>query len=64
MHLRQFDPDNPVINKTNWRTQIARVLEHFDWKAVQNDVSPFLERQEEVEMLTCERVLKLLDDRA
>ena len=59
--LHQFAPDNPVINETSWRRQIASVLERLDWKAVRNDVSPFLERQEEVEMLTREGVLKLLE---
>jgi predicted nucleotidyltransferase component of viral defense system len=58
--LHQFDAGYPVMTKSNWRTQIAQVLERFDWKAVRNDVSPFLERQEEGKMLTCENVVKLL----
>ncbi len=58
--LHQFDAGYPLMTTCNWRTQIARILERFDWKAVQNDVSPFLERQEEREMLTYESVVKLL----
>ncbi len=60
--LHQFDSNHPVISKTNWRLQIASVLERLDWKSVRNDVSPFLERQEEMEMLTRESVLKLLHE--
>jgi hypothetical protein len=52
-------PDDP-LNKQNWRTAVAGRLSSVDWRQVREDVSPFLERKQEEEMLTAETFSSLL----
>ena len=44
----------------NWRNLIAEQVATMDWKRVVADVQPFLERSEEIALLTRENVLRLL----
>ena len=44
-----------------WRTLVAERITAMDWDRVVADVAPFLERSEEIELLTRDNVLNLLN---
>lgn len=58
--LRQSRWDGPEITEANWRLVFAEKIERIDWQKVIQDVSPFIERTPDLEMLTKEHTLKLL----
>ena len=43
-----------------WRTLVSDRLKEMDWDRVVADVGPFLERSQEIEVLTLENLLSLL----
>ena len=49
---------------SDWRTLVAERVSAMDWDRVLADVAPFLERSEDIAMLTRATVLDLLTDRA
>jgi len=58
--LEQTDWDGPAVTERNWQALLRECLEGVAWDAVREDVAPFLERSEEVELLTRENVFSLL----
>jgi predicted nucleotidyltransferase component of viral defense system len=58
--LRQTGWDGPVANEQNWRDILCQRLRNIDWKKSVTDVTPFLERSNEVALLTKENFEKLL----
>jgi hypothetical protein len=58
--LTQSKWQGPVISKVNWRQVAGDVVAKADWKKVRSDVYPFLERPGDIELLSQERVLKIL----
>ncbi|MEA1928766.1 MAG: nucleotidyl transferase AbiEii/AbiGii toxin family protein, partial [Candidatus Auribacterota bacterium] len=50
----------PVITKENWRSIITDRLDKLDWVRAVEDVDPFLERHDDLKLLTRENVLQLL----
>jgi hypothetical protein len=48
------------IKAATWRRAVCVRLESLDWKAVVRDLSPFLERQDDLTQLTPELVTKLV----
>lgn len=58
--LRQTGREVGDSEIADWRTLVADRVGRMDWGRVIADVAPFLERQEEIEMLTPENVLALL----
>lgn len=50
----------PPVNSENWRGLLWAKLKDANWKAAIQDVRPFLERADEVELLTPENCRKLL----
>jgi hypothetical protein len=44
----------------NWRRIVAERMENIPWDRAVKDVSPFLERSQDVSLLTLENVRKLL----
>jgi predicted nucleotidyltransferase component of viral defense system len=44
----------------NWRRLVAKHLDKIDWDQAVKDVSPFLERQKDVSLLTLENIRSLL----
>jgi predicted nucleotidyltransferase component of viral defense system len=61
--LRQTGWEGPVLDENNWRDILCQRLGAIDWKKSVSDVSPFLERSQEVAILTKETFEKLLGSR-
>ena len=58
--LRQTGWDGPIPEEQNWRDILWQRLRDIDWKKSVTDVKPFLERSNEVALLTQENFEKLL----
>ena len=58
--LKQTGRPGPEITADNWRNEIILRVSRFDWDKVIADVRPFLERREEVKLLTRQNLIKLL----
>lgn len=61
--LKQTGWSGPEFTSENWRQQIAARLSEFDWNIIIEDVKPFVEKQNELDMLTLENLKKLLSGR-
>ena len=61
--LRQTKWDGPVATPETWRGLIADKLESVDWKAARQDVTPFLERPNDAQLVACDTLLPLLQRR-
>lgn len=51
----------PAISEDNWREVARDAVRRLPWRDVLNDVRPFLERADDVAMLTQDNVLRLLE---
>ncbi len=49
------------MTEANWRGIVGNKVARIDWKAAREDVRPFLEREDDLELLTRENCLKLLE---
>ncbi|MCK5428724.1 MAG: nucleotidyl transferase AbiEii/AbiGii toxin family protein [Anaerolineales bacterium] len=58
--LCQTGWEGPVPEKNNWRDMLTRYLENVDWKVIVADVRPFLEKANDVDLLTRENFEVLL----
>ncbi len=58
--LEQTGWKGPAVTGENWRSVLAAQVEQTDWKVVDRDVNNFLERPEDLKVLTKENVLRLL----
>lgn len=58
--LRQTDWTDAELNARTWREMVAARLDVLDWERVAADVRPFLERTEDVELLSRRNVLQLV----
>ena len=58
--LRQSGWDSAELTPDSWRAAVRERLEALNWRQVGSDVGPFLERQEEVGLVTKGNVLSLL----
>ncbi len=58
--LQQTGWDGEIPSEDNWRRILCRRLEGIDWQKSIADVKPFLERAEELELLTSEHINSLL----
>jgi predicted nucleotidyltransferase component of viral defense system len=61
--LQQTGWTGPQITEANWRKEILERISQYDWTQVVEDVSPFLERPQDVQMLTQANVIGLLHQR-
>ena len=59
--LQQTGWDGPIPDEENWRMILCQRLGKIDWKNAVADVKPFLERVDEVELLTPGNFEKLLN---
>jgi len=58
--LKQTQWPGPEITKDNWREQTALRVSQFNWDKVISDVRPFIERQEDLQMLNKKNLTNLL----
>jgi len=58
--LSQTDRQGPSPTKENWKAVVRACVEELDWEKARADVAPFLERGEELELLTKENLLSVL----
>ena len=58
--LRQTNWDGPEVTLDSWQELVRQRVETFRWKQVVEDVRPFLERPEDVALLTKENISDLL----
>jgi predicted nucleotidyltransferase component of viral defense system len=59
--LQQTGWGGPSLNESNWRPVLQQRLDTLDWKAVADDVRPFLERPTEESLLSCSHLKTLID---
>lgn len=59
--LKQTGLSGPEMTAANWRKEIALRVSQYDWHKVIADVHPFIERQEELKILTKQNLIKLLN---
>jgi predicted nucleotidyltransferase component of viral defense system len=60
--LRQTGWDKDFPTKKNWKDLLKKVVRTADWKQVEKDVLPFLERPGDMNIFTKENVLSLLKE--
>ena len=58
--LSQTDWRGPAMTPHTWRPSLAERLDAMDWERAATDVRPFLERQEDVDLVNRGNVLQLL----
>ena len=59
--LRQTGWKGPRLTPQNWRTALRERIQGLDWRRVQEDVIPFLENPQDVELLTRENLMRVLE---
>ncbi|MBC8468995.1 MAG: nucleotidyl transferase AbiEii/AbiGii toxin family protein [Planctomycetes bacterium] len=59
--LKQTGFSGAEMTATNWRKEIALKVSEYDWLKVIADVHPFIERQEDLKILTKQNLIKLLN---
>lgn len=59
--LSQTGWKGPALTERTWRAIMRQRVEKLDWRGVRDDVWPFLERTEELDLLTRENLLRLLN---
>ena len=60
--LTQTGWKGEAITSGNWKREIAKRISDYNWDKVIEDVRPFLEKRQEIEMLTRKNLLKLLEN--
>ncbi len=58
--LAQTYWQDAALTERNWRDNLRNRIEQLEWRNVRSDVAPFLERADELELLTRENLLQLL----
>jgi hypothetical protein len=58
--LAQTDWTGTTLTVANWRNITLARIESFFWDQLINDVQPFLQDQQEIELLTKDNLIKLL----
>jgi hypothetical protein len=58
--LKQLGWNGPVLTEENWKSIVAEKMSTLNWQIVKSDVEPFLDRKNEMELLTKENILGLL----
>jgi len=59
--LAQTDWMGPTLTVANWRNITLARIESFSWDQLISDVQPFLQDQQEIELLTKDNLIKLLN---
>ncbi|MGD8849913.1 MAG: nucleotidyl transferase AbiEii/AbiGii toxin family protein [Anaerolineales bacterium] len=58
--LQQTDWDGPTLTEDIWRGIVSECIENLEWVKVRTDVTPFLERNEDLDFLTKENLVRVL----
>jgi hypothetical protein len=58
--LAQTDWQGSILTEHNWRDVLRQCITELEWRNVRADVTPFLERVDELDLLTRENLLRLL----
>lgn len=58
--LKQTMTHPPQLNEQNWRNELSKKISTFNWKEAIADIKPFIEKQEQLELLSKENILRLL----
>lgn len=58
--LRQTEWSGPDVTTQNWRSLVRQRIDEFNWDQVLRDVQPFLERPEDIALVTKENAQRLL----
>ncbi len=58
--LSQTGWEGPTLTEQSWRDTLRQRVEGLEWRNVREDVAPFLERTEELDLLTRENLLRVL----
>lgn len=58
--LRQTNWTGPEVTAENWRNLLRQRIDEFNWERVLEDVQPFLERPDDIALITKENTLRLL----
>ena len=61
--LKQSGWKDEELSQVNWRGVIQEKITVMEWERVVDDVKPFLEKEAELELLTQENLLRLLDNK-
>ncbi|MBN2210689.1 MAG: nucleotidyl transferase AbiEii/AbiGii toxin family protein, partial [Sedimentisphaerales bacterium] len=59
--LKQTDWIGKEITSDNWRKETVKRITEYDWDKVITDVRPFVERNQDLRILTKKNLLKLLE---
>jgi len=59
--LAQTDWTGPTLTVANWRNITLARIESFSWDQLISDVQPFLQDQQEIELITKDNLIKLLN---
>jgi hypothetical protein len=58
--VKQSKWPGPAVNLSNWQQVISQKISALDWKTVMDDLQPFVERKNDLLMLTRENMIALL----
>jgi len=61
--LKQSDWQDEDIDIKNIKEILSQRMKELDWKKAKDDLMPFIERQQELELVTKENCLKLIEER-
>ncbi len=59
--LSQTGWQGPTLTEHNWRAILSQRIKELEWRNVRADVAPFLERIQELDILTRENLLRVLE---
>jgi hypothetical protein len=59
--LSQTGWGGPMLTERSWRDVLRKRIQDLEWRNVREDVAPFLERTEELDLMTRDVLLRVLD---
>lgn len=60
--LTQTGWEGPALSRENWKAVVRKRVENFEWEKVRADVEPFIERTEELDLLTKKNLIRVIRD--
>jgi len=59
--LSQTHSHGPTLKEENWRDILRQRVEELEWRNARDDVAPFIERIQDLELLTRENPQRVLE---